>query len=45
MKHTIARVLFLFGAPASAMSGDLPDPGEPSPGRYELSKGLNADFR
>jgi hypothetical protein len=37
MKNTIAAVLFVWCS--SAIAGDLPDLGEPSPGRYELSKG------
>jgi hypothetical protein len=37
MKNIIAAALFVWCS--GAMAGDLPDLGEPSPGRYELSKG------
>jgi hypothetical protein len=37
MKNTIAAVLFVWCS--STIASDLPDLGEPSPGRYELSKG------
>jgi hypothetical protein len=37
MKNTIAAVLFVWCS--GTIASDLPDLGEPSPGRYELSKG------
>jgi hypothetical protein len=37
VKNIITAALFVWCS--SAMAGDLPDLGEPSPGRYEWSKG------